>query len=253
MHSNSIYKIIYTCKERITHIWHELLGCRNLSLKQTVSLLCFVLLCVSCATTSVVTTPPKKIVTGYDEPEQETVTEANDMACAYFYFLWGKTAENNHRFEEAQEAYEKALLCDEETEYVRRKLADLFIKMDRREQAAKLLEQIISNNPHDSENKILLAKLYTSLGRNDEAVAIYQNLLEIKEDHDTLLMLGTLYAQNKEYDKAQKILNRLIRLEGDSYMAHYYLARLYLELQYYDKTAASYEKALELNWSERLA
>jgi tetratricopeptide (TPR) repeat protein len=48
-------------------------------------------------------------------------------------------------------------------------------------------------------------------------------------------------------------LNRLIRLEGDSYMAHYYLARLYLELQYYDKAAASYEKALELNWFERLA
>ena len=36
-------------------------------------------------------------------------------------------------------------------------------------------------------------------------------------------------------------------------MAYYSLARLYLELQYYDRAAASYEKALEINWFERLA
>ena len=125
--------------------------------------------------------------------------------------------------------------------------------MDRKEQAARVLEQIISRNPQDTENRVLLAKVYSSLGRSDDAAAIYQELLEIKEDHDTLLMLGMLYAQNKEYDKAQKILNRLIRLEGDSYLAHYSLARLYRQLQYYDKAAASYEKALELNWFERLA
>jgi tetratricopeptide (TPR) repeat protein len=125
--------------------------------------------------------------------------------------------------------------------------------MDLKENAAKLLEQIVSKNPQDVENRILLANVFNSLGKIDEAVSIYQDLLEIKEDHDTLLMLGTLYAQNKEYDKAQKILNRLILLEDDSYLGHYYLAQLYLELQYYDKAASSYERALELNWSERLA
>ena len=253
MHRNSgIYRIITTCKEGITHVWHGLPGC-TLSLKLTVSLIAVVFLCVSCATTPLQTPSSQKSMTGYDEPEPEIVTKTNDMACAYFYFLWGKTAENNHRFEEALEAYQKALLCDEESEYVRRKLAVLLIKMNLKENAAKLLEQVISNNPQDTENIILLAKVYTSMGRYDDAVAIYQDLLKIKEDHDTLLMLGTLYAQNKEYDKAQKILNRLIGLEGDSYMAHYYLARLYLELQHYDKAAASYEKALELNWFERVA
>ena len=235
------------------HIWHVLLSCRGVSLKLTVSLLGSVLLSVSCASQSVVTVPQKKVVTEYIEPEQEEMAEANDRACAYFYFLWGKTSENMHRYEEALEAYEKALLCDEESEYIMRKLAVLYIKMDLKENAAKLLEQIVSKNPQDTENRILLANVFNSLGKIDEAVSIYQDLLEIKEDHDTLLMLGTLYAQNKEYDKAQKILNRLILLEDDSYLGHYYLARLYLELQYYDKAASSYERALELNWSERLA
>jgi len=250
---NNIFIKISIYRERILHLRQSVLRCMDLSFASTACLLGAVFLCVSCATTSVVTSPPKKVVTGYEEPEQETVTEANDMACAYFYFLWGKTAENNQRFEEAFEAYEKALLCDEESVYLKRTLAVLLIKMDRKSHAARLLEQIITDNPQDTENTIFLAKVYSSLGRDEEAVAIYQNLLEIREDHDTLLMLGSLYAKNREYDKAQKILNRLIRLDGDSYMAHYSLARLYIELKYYDRAAESYEKALELNWFERLA
>ncbi|MDX1775291.1 MAG: tetratricopeptide repeat protein [Desulfobulbales bacterium] len=215
--------------------------------------LLLLIFCVSCAASSIESPTQSKVLTSFEEADQEEKAAANDMACAYFYFLWGKTAENNQRFEEALEAYEKALLCDEDSEYIKRKLAILFIKMDRKEQAARVLEQIISANPQDTENRTLLAKVYSSLNRNDDAVEIYQELLGIKEDHDTLLMLGTIYAKNGEYDKAQKILNRLIQLEGDSYLAHYYLARLYREMQYNDKAAASYAKALELNWFERLA
>ena len=208
--------------------------------------------CASCAIPSV-ELDRQQVLDGADESYQEQKAKANDMACAYFYFLWGKTAENNQRFDEALEAYEKALLCDEQSQHVSRKLAILLVKLNRREQAAKLFENIVGSNPENTEDRVFLAKLYASMGRTDEAVAIYQDLLEIKEDHDILLMLGTLYAQNKEYDKAQNILNRLVQLEGDSYLAHYYLARLYRELQYFDKAAASYEIALELNWSERLA
>ncbi|MBW2484129.1 MAG: tetratricopeptide repeat protein [Deltaproteobacteria bacterium] len=233
--------------------WYELKTYNRFSLPVSIGLLGIILLCVSCAASSIEPPSPKKVLTGYDQPAQEREVEANDMACSYFYFLWGKTAENNGRFEEALEAYEKALLCDEESQFLKQNLAILLIKMDRKEQAATLLEQIIGSNPQDTDNRVLLAKVYRSMGLMDEAAAIYQGLLEINEDHDTLLMLGTLYAQNKEYDKAQKILNRLIQLEGDSYMAHYSLARLYRELQYYEKAAASYEKALELNWFERLA
>ena len=248
-----ICKDIWLYLKRDICSWHKPKDYSNFSLVYFIGLLGFVLLNVSCAVSSVDSPSQEKVLTGYDKPEQEREAETNDMACSYFYFLWGKTAENNGRYEEALEAYEKAILCDEESEFLKQSLAILLIKMDRKEQAASTLEQIISSNPQDTENRVLLAKVYRSMGLMDEAVAIYQGLLEIKEDLDTLLMLGTLYVQNKEYDKAQKILNRLIQLEGDSYLAHYSLARLYRELQYYEKTSVAYEKALELNWSDRLA
>jgi tetratricopeptide (TPR) repeat protein len=223
------------------------------SLRHLVILTGLVFLCAGCAASSGEIQPQQKVLADNVSTEQEQAAEINDKACAYFYFLWGKTAENDERLQEAEEAYEKALLCDEESQYIRRSLAIILIKMNRKEQAAEVLQQIISRNPQDTEDRILLAKIYSSMGRVDEAAAIYQDLLAIKEDHDTLLLLGTLYAQNREYDKAQKVLNRLIALEDDSYLAYYYLARLYREMHYYDKAAAAYEKALQLNWFERLA
>ena len=66
------------------------------------------------------------IVSGATIPKPGTVPqvemaegeETADTGCAYFYFLWGKTAEADHHFEEALEAYEKAWqeVVEEESE-----------------------------------------------------------------------------------------------------------------------------------------
>lgn len=247
-----MWKAVWGPRRRLVSAMPAIKG-HSFCLPHIAGLLVLAFLCVSCAATSVESTSPEMVQSSEHLYEQDKTLTASDMACAYFYFLWGKTAENYQRFEESLEAYEKALLCDEESVYIKRNLAILLIRMDRKEQAARTLEQIIVRNSLDTENRILLAKVYGNMGRHDEAVAIYRELLEIKEDHDTLLMLGMLYVKNKEYDNAQKMLNRLIRLEGDSYLAHYSLARLYREMQYFKKAQASYEKALALNWFERVA
>lgn len=53
--------------------------------------------------------------------------ETVDTACSYFYFMWGKAAELEEKYDEAREAYEKALVCDPDAEYVTRKLAILWL------------------------------------------------------------------------------------------------------------------------------
>jgi hypothetical protein len=90
---------------------HKVREYKYLSLFHSVGLLSFALLFVSCAVPSLEIQSLNKVPAGYDDAEQEKEAAANDMACSYFYFLWGKTAENNQNFEEAQEAYEKALLA----------------------------------------------------------------------------------------------------------------------------------------------
>ena len=62
-------------------------------------------------------------------------SEETDYGCAYFYFLWGRQAELDLQFDEALEAYEKALICDPDADYIARKIPILLLRMNRGEEA----------------------------------------------------------------------------------------------------------------------
>lgn len=180
--------------------------------------------------------------------------ETVDSGCSYFYFMWGKSAELEEKYDEAREAYEKALVCDPEADYVSRKLAILLVNMRQTEPAVLLLEKMITDDAEDLEVRSLLANLYTNLERYDDAVKVYQDILALKpDDQHTLLLLGSLYARNRDYAHAQEMLEKLVSINQESFMGYSYLAKLYRELHYYDKAFAAYEKALELNWVTILA
>jgi tetratricopeptide (TPR) repeat protein len=186
--------------------------------------------------------------------EPDAGEEPVDSACAYFYFLWGKSAESEERFEEALEAYEKALVCDPGADYVSQKLAILLVNMGKKEQAVVLLEKMIADEPANIGHRLLLGNVYSSMGRGREARAVYEAALQIApDDTQAMLMLGALYARDREYVQAQKILERLVQVDDKSYAGYSYLAKLYREMNFYDKSLATYEKALQLNWSPMLA
>lgn len=183
-------------------------------------------------------------------PLEEPVAED----CSYFYFMWGRSAELEGRYDEALEAYEKSLVCDPDEKFVTRKLANLLITMGKRAQAAARLEQMVAEDPDDLESLSALANLYGSMDRVDDAVIVFGKILKIDpEDQQTLLRLGVLYARNKNYSQAQDVLEKMVALDPDSFMGHSYLAKLFRELKYYDKAFAAYEKALEVNWVPMLA
>lgn len=196
---------------------------------------------------------PKTEVAPPVQPVAVAEEESVDTACSYAYYLWGKTAENNDRYDEALEMYEKVLFCDSNSSYVMRDLAFLLIKMGRNQEGIVWLEKIIENDPADIDTRSILARLYAGMGKVNEAVQIYNTILAIRQDPQTLLMLGRLYARNRQYEQAQDVLTRLVEQDNESYMGHYYLAQLYRELHFTDKAIAAYEKALQLNWSARLA
>lgn len=184
----------------------------------------------------------------------ETGEEPADSACAYFYFLWGKSAEAEAKYEEAMEAYEKALVCDSQAVYVSQKLAVLLVNMGKKEQAIVQLEKMVADDPANLQNRLLLGNIYSSTGQRDQALAVYEAILQIAPDNpQALLMLGALYAGDRDYLQAQKMLERLVTVDDKSYAGYSYLAKLYRELNYYDKAMAAYDKALTLSWSPMLA
>ncbi|TFG36469.1 MAG: tetratricopeptide repeat protein, partial [Desulfobacterales bacterium] len=148
----------------------------------------------------------------------------------------------------------KALVCDPQAVYVSRKLAVLLVNMGKKEQAIVQLENMIADDPANLQNRLLLGNIYSSMGQRDQARAVYEAVLQIApDDPQTLLMLGALYASDRDYLQAQKILERLVAVDDKSYAGYSYLAKLYRELNYYDKAMEAYEKALTLSWSPMLA
>lgn len=185
------------------------------------------------------------------QPAEE---EAADLSCSYFYFLWGTHAEFNEHFPEALEAYEKALICDTQAEYVKEKLPVLLLKMGEFERAANWLAEAIDDHPENNTYRLFLANLYVQQEKVEEAIKLYYEVLEKEPDNEGVqLRLGLLYSHMERYDTAEKIFKQMLEKNPQSYFTHLSLARLFKQTKQYKEAIREYEKALVLNWSKDLA
>lgn len=178
---------------------------------------------------------------------------AADLSCSYFYFLWGTHAEYSQRFEEALEAYQKALICDPSAETIKKKVPVLLVKLGEIEKAIDWLKDYIEVHPNDTSQHLLLAHLSIQQKNREEAINLYYRVLEKEPDNEGILLrLGILHTQQQQYKEAEGIFSGLIEANPELYLAHIYLARLHLMNSRVDEAAAAYEKGLELNWSPEL-
>ena len=210
---------------------------------------------LSCAPPpSFVAPAPKPLV----KPPPAVVTPAHregvDTQCSYFYFLWGKTAELNGRYDEALDAYEKAVVCDGEAEQLIRNLTVLLARMGRKQQAIEWADKLAQAHPGDADISLFQADLYAALGERDKAIGLYQAVLAQRpQDPEALSRLGKQYLDTLDYAKARDCFERLVAVKPDSLPGHYYLAQLYRELKDNPKAVAAYQKALDIDWSAALA
>lgn len=177
----------------------------------------------------------------------------DDLSCSYFYFLWGTHAEYSQRFEEALEAFEKALICDPAATSIEKKLPVLLFRLGETEKAAELLRAAIEKDPEDIPQYLLLAHLAIQQNKRDEAIELYREVLKRDPTNESVLLrLGILAVQQNRFDEGEQIFRDLIDQNPELYLARIYLARL---LQMQGSTAAAavaYEEALRLNWSPEL-
>lgn len=214
--------------------------------------LCFCIMFVSCAAKQPAT--EQHIPQILSPNAIQSAPEDKDLACAYFYFLWGTHAEYHERHAEAFEAYEKALICDENADYVKEKLPVLLLKMGEFEKAMDWLAQAIVDYPENNTYRLLLASLYIQQERVEDAVLLYNQVLERDPENEGVhLRLALLYSHLGRYQMADDIFVKLLKNNADSYFTHLSYARLLQEMERYQDAAREYEKALSLNWSKELA
>jgi tetratricopeptide (TPR) repeat protein len=176
-----------------------------------------------------------------------------DRSCSYFYFLWGTHAEHDQRFDEALEAFEKALICDPAAGYIEKKIPVLLFRLGETEKAAELLKEAIKHDPEDLSQYLLLAHLSIQQNKRDEAIELYREVLKRDPANEgVLLRLGILSVQQSHFEEAEKLFRDLIEHNPSLYFARVYLARLLQMRENTTEAAEAYEEALRLNWSPEL-
>lgn len=180
--------------------------------------------------------------------------EPVDLGCSYFYFLWGAHAEFNRHFPEALEAYEKALICDPNTIYIKEKVPVLLLKMGESEKAIAWLDGAIKEDPLNITYRLLLATLLIQQNSISEAIQLYNEVLNQEPDNEGVrLRLGLLYGHIDQFEKAEQIFKAILKENSQSYITRLSLARLYRKNNNFNEAIVEYEKSLSLNWSKDLA
>ncbi len=218
-------------------------------------LLLFILLsCYGCSSVTLQPKSPLKDQLITAEFPETSPSENSDSSCSYFYFLWGTHAENNQLYVEAEEAYEKALICDPDSHYILRRLPILLIRMGKQKKAEKLLRTSLERFPDDIQDRRLLARLHIQNNEIDKAIIIYKELIEISpEEENYQVRLGILYSEQRQYVTAEQTFQKVLLLNKSSIYAHLYLARLAKQKGHIKLAEKRYKKALKLNWSTELA
>ena len=122
----------------------------------------------------------------------------------------------------------------------------------RQGQPAQALEQVdrfLADKPKDAQGRFLKGTILAEMGRNAEAIAIFNKLTEDYPDlPEPYNNLAVIYAQQKQYDKAKQSLEQAIRTHPSYATAHENLGDLYARL-----ASQAYGKALQLDASNTSA
>lgn len=179
--------------------------------------------------------------------------QVNDRSCSYFYFLWGTHNEYNQQFDEALDAYEKALICDPNATYIEKKIPVLLFRLGETKKAAEMLKEGIARDPEDIAQYLLLAHLAIQQNKREEAIEVYRTALKYDPNNESVrLRLGILLVQQDRLDEGEEIFRNIIIQNPESGLARVYLARLLQMKGDNDGAAKAYEEALRVNWSPEL-
>lgn len=125
-------------------------------------------------------------------------------------------------------------------------------KLVKQGQHAKALEQVdkfLAAKPKDAQGRFLKGIVLTEMNKPNEAVAIFAKLTEdYPELPEPYNNLAVIYAQQKQYDKAQQALEMAIRTHPSYATAHENLGDIYARL-----ASQAYDKALQIDSSNSSA
>ena len=114
-------------------------------------------------------------------------------------------------------------------------------------QARDLYEQILRDEPNNHEVWDLLGILYTQVGQYDKALISLQKAIDLKPLPFYVENLAKMYFKKEDYQNAVELYEILIKNNPNNYENTFNLAMACKNNGQYDKAKEMYYKAIELN------
>lgn len=180
-------------------------------------------------------------------------TKKTDSACASSFFLKGRYHEILLQFDKALAAYEQAMLCDPQSDYISAKIPVLLLQLDQDNTALLWLESFLAKHPEHSGMRMLYANILLHQQKNTQAMEQYQFITDHHlDDSAVLLLLAEMYLGDNQLDRARQALQRVMQLDPESYLGHVLMGRLFASENNVSAADFHYRKALARNWSSDL-
>jgi tetratricopeptide (TPR) repeat protein len=152
----------------------------------------------------------------------------------------GIIAIDKQEYDRAETFFNAAIVIDPSKIEAQKKLALLYLKTNRLEQALLLYENMAATNSMDLQTLISMANLYSTQGKYEDAISLLKRILEMEPGHrDALTNLALAYEATGKPAEAEAAFEQAVTahpLDAE-------LIFLYAEHHY---KRGSYEKAIQL-------
>ena len=172
---------------------------------------------------------------------------AQSHSGSYYYYLAAQRMIKNHDISGAARFLEQAVSRDPETVLLKQELALVYLQTDRKEDALALCEEILEIRPGHVEALIIAGSIRQSMGDIETSRALYERVIENAPDRKNIyLVLGRLYLQDGLHDDAADVFQRLVEQFPDAYVGYYYLGMAFAESGDKDRAIAAFSRAVEI-------
>ena len=174
---------------------------------------------------------------------------------ADLHFLQAHALHKLKRYEQALQAYERALALDGAMLEARNNLGAVLISLGRHQQAQEVLHELQQTAPHSASAWINLGNSYWAQGRSERAESAFRRALELEADNTTALdNLASLMAQIGRPADAEALLRRsLAVISSGSASTEVNLAFLLLGQGRYAEGLRRYEARWSPRWPADVA
>ena len=175
------------------------------------------------------------------EKLNSNVSEIIDTFIARIHLAFGNTKSAKDKLIKLVTKYPES--------YVGHKLlAQIYEKEGGQRKAADEYVQAIDLNKNDYDSYYKVANILTDLDKKDDAIKMLNNLLSKKPDYtEATVALGDLLIEKEDYKEAVNIYTEALKYSPTSFDLNYNLGIVYTMLNDFQNAKLYYEKAAELN------